>query len=169
MFFFFSLLHANSWCIISASLGLNALIKSNNEKARLKAAAPPPTHVVIDTTDVTATGAAATAACTLAGLVIFPVLATHLYHRHKNTLSPRTLRALAATLVFSALLLVASLIPFTFFFATRSARVTATIGSVVIPASTIQQIERSLGATPIYSKKTYRAFLSLPKTSGSLG
>jgi hypothetical protein len=162
MMFVFSLLLAFVWSTISASLGLYALIQSNKEKSHLKAAVPPPTHVIIDTNDVLGAGASATAAFTLIAIVtLLPIFSSLFYRHHKTNPSPRALRILAGTLVFAALWLIASLIPYTFFFATRSARVTATIGSIVVPAATIQQVEQSLGATPVYRKKTYRAPLPL--------
>ena len=45
----FALALAWAWCIAASSFGLNSLIKSNQEKARIKAAAQPGVTVDINT------------------------------------------------------------------------------------------------------------------------
>jgi hypothetical protein len=168
---------AFSFGVITSGLGLNAIIKSNQEKASLKSAAPPPTVVHIDTngqfgvynhlvmytnysssTDIFSAGTSATVAAGLAALDIFtyvmqPVLFPKLFS------STRFSRLQPIVLAFLATWLFASLIVFTDFFATRSAQVTATLGGVQLPAQVIAQVEKSLGATPLYRKKHYRKYL----------
>lgn len=71
-------------------------------------------------------------------------------------LAARTLRVQSLSLAFCATWQFATLIPFTDFFANRSAQVSASIGGVALPPSLIQQAEQALGANPVYHKVGYR-------------
>src|ERR1700722_5277741 len=173
----FVLFLAFSFGVITSGLGINAIVKSNQEKASLKSAAPPPTIVHIDTngqfgvvhtiihralfysssTDIFSAGVSATVAAGLAAidisiLVMQPLLFPKLFSSARFSRLQPILLAFLATWTF------ASLIVFTDFFVTRSAQVTASLGGVQLPAQVIQQVEKSLGATPLYRKKHYREY-----------
>jgi len=162
----FVLFLAFSFGVITSGLGINAIVKSNQEKASLKSAAPPPTIVHIDTNDIFSAGVSATVAAGLAAidisiLVMQPLLFPKLFSSARFSRLQPILLAFLATWTF------ASLIVFTDFFVTRSAQVTASLGGVQLPAQVIQQVEKSLGATPLYRKKHYLAlFAVIPWVSG---
>jgi len=60
-------------------------------------------------------------------------------------------------MLFSALWLLAAVIACDVFFATRSTKVTATVGEFAISQTSIQQIEKAMGISPEYKDKWYRA------------
>lgn len=147
--------------VIGGSVGLNALIKSNQEKSHLKNSAPPPTKVYIDTNDIFQVGVVVTVVCTLISIVSFNALLWELLPKFRG-FAGRTRRIVGFVLAFLSVWLLASLIPFTLFFATGEAKVTAFIGPLELPQSAIQQVEKALGATRAYKDKSYGDHLSYP-------
>ena len=67
-------------------------------------------------------------------------------------------RFVAPLFFFCATFIFASLVPFDVFYANRSAKVTAHIGSITVPPSVVQQIQEAAGLSPVYKDKLYRAF-----------
>lgn len=65
------------------------------------------------------------------------------------------------SLAFCAVWLFATQIPFTHFFATRSAQVHAFVGTVELPSSIVQTLQNQLGFTNVYKDISYRAYLAL--------
>lgn len=74
----------------------------------------------------------------------------------------RSLRVQSFILAFCGLWLFAALVPFTVFFATRSAQVTASIGGIQLPPQAVQQAEMALGSTSVYRRIGYRKLISSP-------
>ena len=89
-----------------------------------------------------------------------------------STNHAKALRIQGAILTFCAVWLFATIIPFTFFFATRSAKVTASLNGLQLPSTLVNQAENSLGSTSIYKKIGYctitRSFFMLHWSSNCL-
>lgn len=72
-----------------------------------------------------------------------------------NSNLARAYRIQAALLAFCTVWLFATLIPFDYYFANRSARVTASLNGIQLPSSLINQAEQALGTTAVYRKIGY--------------
>ncbi|KAI0795002.1 hypothetical protein C8Q75DRAFT_730833 [Abortiporus biennis] len=139
---------------IGTGVGINALVKSNNDKDLVRNNAPAGATVTINTDDIFDSGAVMTVVCgliTLATLVFFPLV---LISRSPK-LSNFTLPLQTGIYSFLSIWLFATLIPVTDFFANRQATVTAFVGTIPLPASIVQAAEESLGVTPVYHKIDY--------------
>ncbi|KAL4252235.1 hypothetical protein ABKN59_005523 [Abortiporus biennis] len=109
---------------IGTGVGINALVKSNNDKDLVRNNAPAGATVTINTDDIFDSGAVMTVVCgliTLATLVFFPLV---LISRSPK-LSNLTLPLQTGIYSFLSIWLFATLIPVTDFFANRQATVTA--------------------------------------------
>lgn len=101
---------------------------------------------------------ATTISLVIALLSLFFILLLLLPHRDssRSPLSTRTLPFQFGSLGFFTLWLFTVMIPFTQFFRTRSAKITAFVGPVQLPAASIAQAEQALGATTVYKHIHYR-------------
>ncbi|KIK01808.1 hypothetical protein K443DRAFT_678091 [Laccaria amethystina LaAM-08-1] len=160
-----------SWCfaVIAASVGLNSLIKSNQSQSRLKKLVTPPTVVIIDVHDIFDVGVLATTASTLISVLTFnyiiPLLlpspssssssSSPSFFAKLRVLSTKTLRIQAYSLFFCCIVLLAAMIPFMLFFATREAVVRAFVGTLELPKEVIEKVSAASGSTPVYSKIDY--------------
>ncbi|KAH9896779.1 hypothetical protein C8Q73DRAFT_687002 [Cubamyces lactineus] len=137
--------------VVGFALGINALVKSNNQKDLVKQqAAPLGATVSIDTDDVFDVGCVVTAVCAALAVVSLASLAFLLFTR-----STRTLTLQGLLLSFLTIWLFASLIPMTDFVANRQAKVTAFIGAVPVPDSLIQTVQQELGVSSVYNQIGY--------------
>ena len=68
----------------------------------------------------------------------------------------RTLRIQSYIGFLFTVILLGSMIPYSFYFATRHAQVTAFIGTVQLPDSVIKAAEQASGSTSIYKDIDYR-------------
>jgi hypothetical protein len=153
---------ANGFAVVAACLGLNALIKSNKDKARLKALAPSPTRVEIDTNDIFVAGLVATIAATLIGVLTFLFITAAILPATRP-LANRTVRLQAVTLLLSALFLFGAMIPYMVFFVNRSAGVKAFIGNNQLPDSIVKQVAAQAGQDGLYKHFHYlKLFAILP-------
>jgi len=153
-----SLAMAWAWGVIAGSVGLNALIKSNQEKTRLRKSVPAPAEVTINTNDVLRTGIVLTVAGAVIAVVCsFFILILFIARRT----AVRTFVAQSFILAFCATWLLATLIPFTYYFATRSAKVTASIGGIPLPDSIVKGAEEALGSTSVYRKIPYLRLVAI--------
>ncbi|KAJ6516923.1 hypothetical protein C8R47DRAFT_1000910 [Mycena vitilis] len=165
-----------AWSIIAFAIGINAFVKSNKDKNRIKDQVPPPTDISINTSDVFAAGVVVTVISGLIFLLTTFYLAFLLLdHRRGRTTSPsstsgfsarpsvstRTLPVQYATLGFLAVWLFATQVAVTVFVAKRSARVGASINGVPLPASVLQTVERALGAKTRYRDFDYLKLLAI--------
>jgi len=146
--------------IIGGSVGLNALIKSNRQKAFLKHSVHPPTKLYINTDDTLRSGIVIAVTCGLIGLISMTSLKLMLLPSFK-ALGDRTRKLRAYLLAFFTIWLLAALIPFTVFFATRSAIVSAYVGSQRVPQAAIEKAQKQLGATPVYKKIYFLRLLAV--------
>ncbi|KAL4079918.1 hypothetical protein V8B97DRAFT_2020669 [Scleroderma yunnanense] len=140
LFFTFAL------AVVSFSVGINALVKSRQERNKVYAAAPKGASVNVDFSDIFDVGAVLTAGCGLLAIVSAICLG-FLFRPLRNVLF---LRVQGWTLYACALWILATVIPFDVFFATRSASVTASLGGIPVSQTIIQSIESSLGVSPVY-------------------
>ncbi|KAF8628291.1 hypothetical protein AX17_005995 [Amanita inopinata Kibby_2008] len=154
-----TLVLAWAWSLVAVGAGLNALVKSNQLKNRVKHIVPPPTVVVIDDNDVFQTGVVATTVSALVALLCTIFVLFHL----RAPLSSFPLRIQAFLLAFCAAWLLAALVPYTHYYATRSAIVAAFIGGTQLPEAAVQTVQRSLGLTSRYKDLWFlRLFAILP-------
>ncbi|TFK66466.1 hypothetical protein BDN72DRAFT_771950 [Pluteus cervinus] len=150
------------WAVIAGAVGLNALIKFNNDKHRFSAQVPPPTVVNININDVFASGMVATILSTIIAIIISNLFTLFLFFKSWRFLSrPAVLRGQAFTLLFLDIGLFAAMVPFSYFFATRSANVTAFLGQQELPPRLVQQAEALLGITTVYHKTGYLRLLAV--------
>ncbi|KAF8900707.1 hypothetical protein CPB84DRAFT_1918492, partial [Gymnopilus junonius] len=146
-----------AWCfaVISGSIGLNALIKSNQQKSHLRKLGAPAT-VDIDTHDIFDSGVVATVASALiAVLISIFVLGAYIPRTKSLSSQPRTLRWQALTLSLVWLMLFGSMIPYMVFFVNRQASVKAFIGTTQLPDSLVQGVEKASGQTGVYKDIHY--------------
>ena len=138
--------------VIGLGVGINALVKFEDEKHSLEKMVPAGGSITIDTSDILSSGIVLTIVCGLVAvaslLFAFCALSPRLGHRF----------LLLQTAVFGFLTVwaFAVLVPFTDFFANRQAKISAFIGTIPIPESIIQSIQDQVGATPIYHDVEYR-------------
>ena len=150
-----SLILSFSFGIVGLGLCINSLVKSGDDKDRLRRSAPNGATIDIDTNDAFDSGvvvAVASGLVALASLLSFPGIMGS-----KRFSSPRGLNFQSAFLAFCTVFLFACLVPFTDFVANREAKVTAFIGNLPVPEVIIQQVEGQLGVTPVYKHIKYCA------------
>ena len=100
--------------------------------------------------DVDTAGIVVTIACGItAALSMLSALLLFLKHT-------RFFLAQSIGLALCAIWIFAGLVAFDFYFHTRSARVTATIGGVAVPQAVISAVEKQLGITGVYKRIEYR-------------
>ncbi|KAJ3757578.1 hypothetical protein EV360DRAFT_45739 [Lentinula raphanica] len=156
-----ALFMAFAFAVISGSVGLNALVKSNQQKSTVKKLLPEGTTLTVDDDDVFQSGIVITTVSALIALLtsiymLNLLLSYHKTHASRFThLSNRLLPFEWVSLAFCAIWLFATQIPFTHFFATRSAQVSAFIGNVQVPPSLVQIVENQLGFTTVYRHISY--------------
>ncbi|KAJ6598189.1 hypothetical protein DFH09DRAFT_1356521 [Mycena vulgaris] len=157
-----SLFLAWAFAVISLGVGINAFVKSNQDKSEIRDQVPPPTTVSIDTNDVFQSGVVVT---TISALIV--VLCTlflgllFLDSSRRSGLSTRTLVLQYLTLGFLVVWLFATQIPLTLFVATRSVKVEAFIDGIKLPDKFVTTIERALGAKTKYSSYDYLKLLAI--------
>ncbi|KAJ7677852.1 hypothetical protein DFH06DRAFT_1167286 [Mycena polygramma] len=165
-----------AWSLISLAIGINAFVKSNRDKNRIKAQVPPPTDISINTNDVFAAGVVVTVISALILVLTTLYLAFLLLdHRRGRTTSPsstspfstrpsistRTLTVQYATLGFLAVWLFATQVAVSVFVAQRSARVSASINGVPLPGNVVKTVERALNAKTRYRDFGYLKLLAI--------
>ncbi|EGN94480.1 hypothetical protein SERLA73DRAFT_188405 [Serpula lacrymans var. lacrymans S7.3] len=159
-----SLFVAFAFGVIGGSVGLNALIKSNQENSYIQKtistlrAQLGDVNVYLNTNDVFHTGVVITTVCALIAVLTFVYL---LFTFCSITNRPLGLRLQAFSLIFCAVWLFATLIPFDVYFANHSAQVTATLGGTQVPQSLIQLLENELGVSAVYKHIYYLRLLAV--------
>ncbi|KAH0578833.1 hypothetical protein H2248_003030 [Termitomyces sp. 'cryptogamus'] len=153
-----SLLMTCAWGIIAGSVGLNALIKSNQAKSDFKKLVPAGTTVDIDDHDAFASGVVLTTISALIAVLCFLFISMQICSQR---LALRSLRMQSFLLAFCSAWLLATLVPFTDFFANRSAKVTAFIAGQQLPASIVKQAENAFGMTSVYRHLSYLRLVAI--------
>ncbi|EIM83785.1 uncharacterized protein STEHIDRAFT_100777 [Stereum hirsutum FP-91666 SS1] len=157
--------------VIGGSVGLNALIKSNQEHTTVnRAAAALSATITIDDKDVFDSGIVLTTVCALIALLSLIYFLLTLLSRPSSSSHPtstppplgtRTLPLQSLSLAFCALWLFATQIAFTDFVANREAGISATIGGQQVPESFLQAAEAQLGVTGVYRRIHYLRLLAI--------
>jgi len=143
-----------AWGVITAAIGINALIKSNHDKDRVRHAVPPSATVNIDIKDVFDSGVVLSVVAALIALTSLLSLIILVFRRNATS-SGRILRFLSYFLAFCTVWLFATLIPYDHFYATGSAKVSATIDGIAVPQTIIQTVEKATGVTAVYKHIHY--------------
>jgi len=142
------------------SVGINALVKAQEELKRVTSNLPKGASVLIDTKDVAVTGGIVCGFCGLIAInALLGILFIVIPACARKDLSSRTLLFQSTNFLVMGLGLFATLVPFTLFFATHEASVLAFIGPVEIPASLVKAIEEALGVTTVYRNIPYLRLL----------
>ncbi|KIK63336.1 hypothetical protein GYMLUDRAFT_241834 [Collybiopsis luxurians FD-317 M1] len=168
-----SLFMAFAWAVIAGSAGLNALVKSNQQQSSVRKILPPGTTLDVEDNDVFHTGVVITTVSALIALLTFiymVILLSAMSSTRKTSptsltrsarLSNRILPFESISLAFCAIWLFATQIPFTHFFATRSAGVRAFSGGVEINPALVQIIQNELGFETTYRKIGYLRLVAI--------
>jgi hypothetical protein len=151
-----------AWCfsVIASSVGLNALIKSNQQKSKLKKLAPAPTVVTIDTSDIFNVGVLATTVSLVLAILASKSL-IGMFLPITKRLIRNTLRIQAYIGLLFCTILVGAMIPYMIYFETHQAKVAAFIGTVQLPDSVIIPVEKSSGSTRIYKDIGYLKLVAI--------
>jgi len=154
-----SLFLAFAFGVIGFSVGLNAMIKSNQEESTFQRGLPPGTQVTVNIDDILYPGVVVTAVCAIIAVltaifiplhILSPPFASHTKQRLEPFL-----------LAFFALVLFITLVPFTIYVAQHRANVTASLFGIELPRAVILEAEKLLGATSIYRDIAYLRFLAI--------
>lgn len=90
------------------------------------------------------------------GLIVgFTIMSAYAVFKRSKT-RPKFFVILGSLFAFASLWLLSVTIAFTVIFATKSARVSASIGGVQLPQSIIDAQARALGVSPVYKDQSYR-------------
>ncbi|KAI0635076.1 hypothetical protein C8Q77DRAFT_1217024 [Trametes polyzona] len=145
--------------VVGFAMGINALVKSNNQKDLVKEKAPAGATVDINTDDVFTVGCVVTAVCAALAVVSLASLVLLFFTRPATQssvpLSTRTLKPQGFLLAFLSVWLFAALVAMTDFVANREAKVSASIGNFPLQESVIKTVEQALGVTSVYRKIDY--------------
>lgn len=144
--------------VIGFATGINALVKSNDQKDLVKNQAPLGAVVTIDTGDVFKVGCVVTAVCAALAALSLLSLVLLLFTRSAKSLSTRTLPLQGGLFAFLTLWLFAALVAMTDFVANREAKVTAFIGTLQLQPAVIKTVEAQLGVTSVYREIDYCAY-----------
>jgi hypothetical protein len=151
---FISLSLTSAFGIIGGSVGLNALIKSNQEKGYLKSHASP-AQLQINTNDILFSGIVVSVVCASISVIAFTSTQLMVIPGLRK-LGDKTKKFRGGLMLFFTLWLLAALIPYTIFFATRDAIVKAWIMGQQLPQSVVDETAKKLGATASYKQTHYR-------------
>ncbi|KAF5345492.1 hypothetical protein D9757_013509 [Collybiopsis confluens] len=168
-----SLFMAFAWAVIAGSVGLNALIKSNQQQSAVRKILPAGATLDVNDDDVFHSGIVITTVsaliAVLSSIYILILLSAISSVRNTSASSPTRLTRLSnrilpfesISLGFCALWLFATQIPFTHFFATRSASVRAFVNGVPIPPAFVQTVQNQLGFKTIYRQIGYLRLVAI--------
>jgi len=143
--------------VIAGGLGLYSLIESNREQSKAKKETAPPIEISFHINDIFQPGVVATTICSLIALVSFTILLLFFLPTRGPGphIATRTLRMQAAIFAFCDVWLLATAIPYTYTFATKSTGIDASIDGLAVPASAIATLEKENGLNPAYSSYGY--------------
>ncbi|KAH9965261.1 hypothetical protein BC827DRAFT_1153585 [Russula dissimulans] len=147
-----------AWSIISACVGLNALIKSNQTQTRFRKEAPSGVILRFHLHDVYQPGVIITTISAVIALLATIFLALTQFYPERATGS---LKIQAWLLTFFNLWLFATQIPYTVFVANHWAKIDAFLDGVQLPASTVQAAIAAAGETNEYSKLHFAVLLAI--------
>jgi hypothetical protein len=156
--------------ILGGCVGLNSIIKRNQQVARIKHTVEP-SHITltVDTWDLLRSGVVLSVGCTVLSVVanIWQLLLLRDMRRKnqpssRQPISTRTLPYQWMSLAFLSIWILACEIPVTIFAATRSAKTTAFLGGQQLPASIVAATQAQLGEDPHYWAQHYVRLQIIP-------
>jgi hypothetical protein len=146
------------FAVIGAAHLIHALIASNNQVRDLRAAIPQGTVLDVNRQDITITGQVSTAVQALIiGLTVLSAYAVS----NRSKIRPKFFIILGSLLSFTSLWLLSVTIAFTVIFATKSARVSASLRGIQLPHSIIDAQARALGVSPVYRDQSYLLYAAI--------
>ncbi|KAH0833860.1 hypothetical protein J3R83DRAFT_11027 [Lanmaoa asiatica] len=138
---------SSAFAVIGFSVGLNALVKANQERSYINQQVVPHGIIDIGTHDVFAPGALITAICAILAILSGALCAFTWYPiKHKVP----SFRIQSWALFFCAAWLFAALVTYDYFFANRSAQITINLHGLIIPEPVIQRLADLLNFTYAY-------------------
>jgi len=152
LFTLLALFFSFDFALVGAALLIRAFVASNDQVKHLRAAVPRGTVLNINRDDITMAGQVSAAVQALI-IAFLTVSALAVFYRSKTR--PKFFIVLGSLLAFASLWLLSVTIAFTVIFATKSARVSASIGGVQLPQSIINAQARALGVSPVYKDQPY--------------
>ncbi|KAF5361269.1 hypothetical protein D9758_010283 [Tetrapyrgos nigripes] len=141
-----------AWGVIALAVAISAQVKSDDSEDSLKRLVPQGTTLTINSGDVRSSGTVIAVVSGIIALLSFIYIVLILFF---SNLATRSLPIQWASLAFLAVWLFATQIPFTVFFANREAQVTIVANGVTLPSVLVNQLEQSLGVTPVYRHIDY--------------
>ncbi|KAH9963694.1 hypothetical protein BGW80DRAFT_822084 [Lactifluus volemus] len=137
-------------CIIGGSIGLNALIKSNQAQIDIQAKVPSGVTVHLDNGDIYTTGIIVSAACAIIALLAaISILVTVVWPESAT----RFLKTQWIIINSFNMTLLTNQIIYTVYFANNRAKITAFRDGVKLPPETAQAIVTATGQSTKYSKQ----------------
>ncbi|KAI6121077.1 hypothetical protein F5141DRAFT_1022113 [Pisolithus sp. B1] len=147
-----------AFAVVGLGVSINARIKANQAVKEVYNAAPQGAVVNVNTKDISDAGSVVLAGCALQVVLSALFIIFVFFPRRTTALS---LRIQGWLLYFCGLWLLATLIPFDVFFATRQAKVSATLDGISVPTAEIQNIEQTLGLSPYYKDASYLKLVAI--------
>jgi len=147
-----------AWYIISASVGLNALIKSNQTQTRFRKKAPPGVTLEFHINDLYQPGVVLTTICAATALFAIICLLVTLVWPKKAIC---WLRTQAWIFIFFSVWILATQIPYTICTAHRHAKIDAFLDGKQLPAQTVQAALVAAGESTKYSKLHFAVLLAI--------
>ncbi|KAF9002422.1 hypothetical protein BDQ17DRAFT_1172948, partial [Cyathus striatus] len=139
-------------------IGLNALVKSNQQKSAIKSKVSSPTVITINTSDILNVGIVLTAITAFTAVLISKFVLLMITPRTRP-FAVRTLRIQGLILLFFSIWILACNIPYTLFFNTREAKVRAFLGPTELSHDIIKALEQKLGSSGVYKDQWYLKLL----------
>ncbi|KAJ7054178.1 hypothetical protein C8F01DRAFT_497987 [Mycena amicta] len=157
-----SLSLAWAWALISLAAEINAFVKQNKDRTRVRSEVPEPTQVTINTNDLFAAGAVVTAVCGIIMALCFAFIALIAIDANtRSGISTRTLPIQFISLGFLSTWLFATQIAVSDFVARRSVKVSATIDGFKVPNGIVKTIEQAFGEKTAYKDFEYLRLLAV--------
>jgi len=141
------------FAVISAAVGLNALVKSNQEKQYVKSSAPG-ALIEINTNDILYDGIVLIAINAILAITCLVAMFIPSHFRMAN-------RVTGAMVLFWSLWIFACMVAYDVFYATGSAKVSAFLGGVPLPPGAVTEQEYAIGVNPAYRKQPYLRWVAV--------
>ncbi|KAI6026654.1 hypothetical protein PISMIDRAFT_676103 [Pisolithus microcarpus 441] len=147
-----------AFAVVGLGVSINARVKANQAVNEVYGAAPNGATVNVNTKDISDVGSVVLAGCALQ-VVLSALFIVFVFFPRRTT--ALFLRIQGWSLYFCGLWLLATLIPFDVFYATRQAQVSATLDGISVPTAEIQSIEQALGLSPYYKDASYLKLVAI--------
>ncbi|KAI5995931.1 hypothetical protein EDD15DRAFT_2164430 [Pisolithus albus] len=152
-----------AFAVVGLGVSINARVKANqavNEvKHSISLTRPDRLDISLPTLlDISDVGSVVLAGCALQ-VVLSALFIVFVFFPRRTT--ALFLRIQGWSLYFCGVWLLATLIPFDVFYATRQAQVSATLDGISVPAAEIQSIEQALGLSPYYKDASYLKLVAI--------